>query len=407
MSVDKVFCNVPWFEVHINADGTYHTCGAQPNTISNTKFGSIYNVHNMSIAQWMDSEFQTTTRSDKLNGIPNDLCSMCYHEESIGSTSKRIQDNRKSNIFHLKFFQTFKREKFENQPPKIERMHISLGNECNLACKMCSPLVSSKLAVMQINAGTYSGPARINWTDNDAAWESVTDFVCKNEHLKFLHLLGGEPLLNPKLNSLLDKLILHNQTDIYIGFTTNGTVFDHELLDKLNKFRHVDIGISIECTGKLNDLIRHGSDHNKVLENIKLYLKYRKQGQVYVTLRTVPSALSVHTIKDLYAWCVSNELDILTNVLVRPAYMQIHQLPSNIKERLLREFGTWTYSDELVPVYKNPRDPTWFRQHIDNEIKSIIEALKKPNDPVLTDLLYSNLERWGWLDDPEIRNYFI
>ena len=31
MTNSKIFCIVPWVEVHINADGTYHTCGAQPN----------------------------------------------------------------------------------------------------------------------------------------------------------------------------------------------------------------------------------------------------------------------------------------------------------------------------------------------------------------------------------------
>ena len=47
INLEKVFCNVPWYEIHINADGTYHTCGAQPNRISGTPDADIFNINNM------------------------------------------------------------------------------------------------------------------------------------------------------------------------------------------------------------------------------------------------------------------------------------------------------------------------------------------------------------------------
>ena len=415
MSIEKVFCNIPWVEVHINADGTYHTCGAQPNSMSNTSDGKIYNVHNMSIPEWINSEYQKQVRLKKLNGISDSLCNMCYHEEEVGSSSKRIRENLKSDISSINFYQDYKNSpdfplfKYSADNNGVTDFlhptsyHLSLGNECNLACKMCSPTASSKLASIMIKQGSYTGPIRMNWTDNNDSWNSVVDFICQTKNLKFIHIIGGEPLINPRFQELVDRLLQANQTDIYLGFTTNGTMFDSLLLDKLLNFRHVDIGISIEGSGRLNDFIRDQTE--SVLDNIESYLNYRKPGHVYVTIRTVPSALSVHTLDELYHWCIARQVDVMSNILVKPDYLQIRNLPADIKQRLLDQYGNWHYSDPL-PGTSDPRDPTRFKEHIDNEIRSIVSSLNQPGDLKLTEQLYKNLNQWGWFEDSEIRNYF-
>jgi len=415
MSIEKIFCNIPWVEVHINADGTYHTCGAQPNSMSNTNDGKIYNVHNMSVPEWINSEYQKQARLKKLNGIADSLCNMCYHEEEVGSSSKRIRENLKSNISSINFYQDY------NNSPDFDLFkysadnngvtdflhptsyHLSLGNECNLACKMCSPTASSKLASTMTKQGLYTGPIRMNWTDNNDSWNSVVNFICQTKNLKFIHIIGGEPLINPRFQELVDRLLQANQTNIYLGFTTNGTMFDPLLLDKLLNFRHVDIGISIEGSGRLNDFIRDQTE--SVLNNIESYLNYRKPGHIYVTIRTVPSALSVHTLDELYHWCITRQVDVMSNILVKPNYLQIRNLPADIKQRLLVRYGNWNYSDPL-PGTSDPRDPTRFREHIDNEIRSIVSSLNQPGDDKLTEQLYKNLNQWGWFEDSEIRNYF-
>lgn len=418
MPIESVFCNVPWKEVHINADGTYHSCGAQPNRVSGTPDAEQYNVFNMTIPEWINSQHQCSSRVNKLNGQEEPLCSMCYTEEKLNNSSKRIRENLKSGINTVSFLKDFITssdfDMFEHSlthngrtdNTRPESYHISLGNECNLACRMCGPTYSSRIAVEQISNGLYTGAARQNWTENDRAWNHVIEYICSTDNLKFVHIIGGEPLLNPRFNDLVDRLLIAGRTDIYLGFTTNGTVFDHDLITKLNAFRHVDIGISVECFGTLNDLIRRGSNFDNVLHNIDLYLKYRKEGHVYVTLRNVLSALSVHTIDDLYRWCLSRQLDVMTNLLTTPAHMQIAQLPFEIKQRLQKQFQAWEFSNP-VPGYSNPRDPNRYREHIDNEIRTIIRALEQDNDSSLTKILYNNLETWGWFEDSEIRKYFF
>jgi MoaA/NifB/PqqE/SkfB family radical SAM enzyme len=416
--MSNVFCNIPWVEVHINADGTYHTCGAQTNRISGTEEAKLYNVHNMTIPAWINSKHQRRARINKLNNIPESACAMCYHEESLGSSSKRVKENLKSGITENNFELTFihskdyplfdysARNKGLTDFDRPTSYHLSLGNECNLACKMCGPTASSRLAVQMIKEGTYSGPARMNWTEDETAWNHVVDYICTTENLKFVHLIGGEPLMNPRFEQLIDRLLAAKKTDIYLGFTTNGTMFNHNLMTKLSAFRHVDVGVSIECWGELNDLVRQGSTTQTVLDNIDQYLKYRRQAHIYVTLRAVPSALTVHTLDELYKWCITRELDVVTNILVEPEYQQISQLPKEIKERLIARYELWQHS-EPAPADSNPRDPTWFKQHIDNEIMAIIMALKQEPEHNLTDELYDKLELWGWFDHPEVKKYFF
>lgn len=414
----KIFCNIPWFEVHINADGTYHTCGAQRNSISNGTLAEKYNVHNMPISEWVNSEYQRRSRLEKLNGIAEPLCGMCYQEDQVGSSSKRVKENHKSQIFDSNFEESY------NSSPDLQTFeysnanqgltdivypnsyHISLGNECNLACKMCSPTASSRRAVELRKANLYFGPAKMNWTTNDQTWDQVTRYVCETPNLKFVHLLGGEPLLNPKFENLIDRLIAAKQTDIYLGFTTNGTVFSPEIMDKLDQFRHVDVGISIECAGLLNDYIRKGSNTQEILDNIDQYLPYRKESHVYVTIRTVPSAISVHTLDDLYRWCISRKVDVMSNVLLHPAYLQIRNLPLNIKQRLLEQYNRWEFAEPFKGL-SNPRDPNRFRDHIDSEIRAVIKLLGWTNDARQTEILYKELERWAWFDNPHIRKYFF
>ena len=415
--LDKnIFCNIPWVEVHINADGTYHTCGAQPNVISNTLAGMTNNVHNMSIPDWINSNYQKTVRQHKLDGVSEPLCGMCYAEDANGSSSKRVKENLKSKISDLNFVKDYKNSPDFNMFETSRKdgatdnlrpysYHISLGNECNLACKMCGPTASSRLAVEMIKEGTYTGPARMNWTNNDKSWNRVVDYICTTENLKFVHIIGGEPLMNPKFEDLIDRLLDSGKTDIYLGFTTNGTMINIPLIEKLNAFRHVDIGISIEAAGDLNDAIRNGSTTQEVLNNIDIYLKHRSEAHVYVTLRAVPSALSVHTLDELYRWCITRRLDVVTNMLTFPEYQQICQLPSAIKERLLKQYDTWEYS-EPMPGVSDPRDPTRFREHIDNEVRAVVNCLKQENDPALTKELYSKLAHWGWLTDIKLKKFF-
>lgn len=392
------YCVIPWTEVHINSDGTYQSCGSHRNVKSGTEFGQVHNVHNMSIQEWMSSQYQTDARIKKANNEPEPLCATCYQEDAAGKNSKRTRELGKYPVIPIEYYQ-----------PQVATLpssyHIILGNECNLACKMCGPMYSSRIAAERKRIGLWDGAVRQTWTDNQQAWDMVIDTMLRAEKLEYIHVIGGEPLLMPRFYELIDALYTAGRTDVYIGFTTNGMIFDEELMRKLQAFRHVDIGVSLEGLGITNDFCRTGVDTQRVINNLEKYLTYRDPGHVYIVLRTVPNAITVHELDKLYLWAIERKLDVMSTFVANPTWLSIKQLPADVKKRLLQQYSTWQYGeDELAG---NDRNPVHYRQHIDNEIKGIIKLLEQENDPVQTKQLYDKLDEWGVKEQEDIRNYFF
>ena len=393
INLEKVFCNVPWYEIHINADGTYHTCGAQPNRISGTPDADIFNINNMSIEEYVNHPKTCAVRLAKMAGVPEPLCERCYYEEDNNNYSKRQRELLKSVIFtgdnfHKSFNQSpiakhIAYTKDNNGQTNIIPIsyHVSLGNECNSACKMCEVISSSKFAAELKAKGMYNGPVRINWTDNNMAWNSFLNTVKSTKNIKALHIIGGEPFIMPKFIELVDWLINNNITDIYLGVTTNGTVFNKYLLDQLSKFTHLDLGISIEAVSKLNDDIRISNVKiDKVLENILKIKEYRSDG-FYITLRTVPSLLSVGEYDKMLDYSLSIDIPIMSNMLTHPEYLRIENLPIETKKHLCEKFNQWLHNFELKYNIKatdifNDRDPNQILHTSRKEMVSIINSLR-------------------------------
>lgn len=418
-TVDKIFCIVPWMEVHIDADGTYGTCGAQSMKKRFSDMGddqAKYNVATMTIDEFVESEYQRRCRKNMILGKPNSLCEMCYHEETVSGESKRTRELTKSSISHINFYPSFNespdKELFElarvdnninTAKGKPNSFHLSIGNECNLSCKMCSVESSSGVATILRREGLYSGPIIRAWSKDEEVWNRVANYITSNENIQFVHIIGGEPLLSPRFEDLIDRLIAAGQTNIYLGFTTNGTLISDRILNKLSSFRYVDVGISIETSDALNNFIRSGSNIDVILKNIDKYLEYRDT--LNITIRAVPSALSVHTLDDLYRWCIPRKLDILTNILCSPAHLQIRHLPDDIKDRLLTRYSAWEFSPP-APIEAHHRNSSMYKEHIDLSIRATIAALRLDRDEEMTTKLYSELNRWGWTNNPLIMKYF-
>jgi len=393
ISLEKVFCNVPWYEVHINADGSYHTCGAQPNKISGTPAAQIFNISNMPISEYINHPKTCGVRNNKLNGIPELLCEQCYHEEDNGNYSKRQRELLKSVIFTgNNFIKSF------NESPIAKHIsytkahqgktnimpisyHVSLGNECNSACKMCDVYASSKIASIKKKEGTYAGPVKINWTNDNNAWLDFLTTLSQTKNLRAIHIIGGEPFIMPRFVELVDYLIANNLTNIYFGVTTNGTVYNKLLLKKLSKFSHLDLGISIEAVSNLNDKIRVGSIKiEKIIENIRKIILYRSDN-FFITLRTVPSILSIPEYDTMLDFSLDVNIPIMSNMLSHPSYLRIENLPVDKKKELYQKFTNWLsnfdkkYNIEVINNF-NDRDPNEILHATRKEAVSILNSLK-------------------------------
>ena len=342
MPTKKIFCSVPWTNTHIYWDGSYGTCCSENCQPHNDR--TNYNLSNMQVIEWFNSLPMQTVRQQIKSNTPLDLCKDCYVEESYGHESRRIKENLKTVIFTEQAF-----ERSYQQSPYVKDFannvtdrlpidwHVDLGNECNLACKMCEPVASSKISSLYQKWNLIPVSANSNWTLNDQSWQNFISSIESVPNLNRIHFMGGEPLLNKRFPKLLDHLINIGRTNISISFVTNGTIVNQSIINQLLKFKTCNIEVSIESITDNNHYIRQGSVTSQVLKNIN-WLIDQQTDKFSVVLRTVPQLFNVNNYDKLISYAYDKKVAIQSIPLVNPAYLKISVLPEQARSKLLPQY---------------------------------------------------------------------
>jgi sulfatase maturation enzyme AslB (radical SAM superfamily) len=206
--------------------------------------------------------------------------------------------------------------------------------------------------------------------------------------------MGGETLLSPRLEELIDFMIAHDRLDVHFSFVTNGTVYKPELIDKLKKFPRVGIEISIETATERNDYIRQGSSVESVIDNIKKYKKLCHGGDVSVTLRPAISALSVGHYHTLLEFALTEQLLIKSLIVTNPSYLNPGVLPQSVRQQYLIPYVKLLDSLKEVDITVdfNESDPNNYRQSVKQQAQLIVNMMQ--DDPVKAGML----ELTDWCD---------
>lgn len=393
MSNKNIFCNTPWYEIHIYWDGSLGICCQESHKLYQTT-DKQYNIATMSIRNWFNSEPVKKFRV----GISGDNrlteCRTCYIEEDHGGNSRRLKSNQKSVIFTRTAFDA----SFEQSPGYQHflnsgknqgatdtypiDMHIDLGNFCNLACKMCKPAASSTIASQQVKWGIESSRQYLgtDWTRNKQVWNNFKQQLIDLPTLNNIHFMGGETLLTDRFEDLVDTMIEHGRFEICFSFVTNGTVFRPELLDKLKLFRRVGIEVSIETVDAHNAYQRQGTDTNLVLTNIKRYQQWCNGTSITVALRPAPSILSIGYYTELLQYALDNQFIVKSNLCYNPRFLSAEILPESIKQ--LYQLRYQLFLDQLAEIEVNTdynaSDPNNYRLAIKEQAEMCLAVLQTP-----------------------------
>lgn len=377
----KIFCNTPWYELHIYWDGGYGICCQEYHRLYNIEQNEKYNVSNMTIAEWFNSEPVKKWRMDMWEGTKISLCNTCMNEEEIGSTSRRHKSNQKSVIFtksafedsvvqspHFDNFLYSKNNHGETKTLPVD-LHVDLGNFCNLACKMCNAQASSKIASQHVKWGKeedkkYLG---VDWTQNENVWNKFLKELL-NMKLKNIHFMGGETILTKRFHDFLNFMITNKRFDLNFSFVTNGTTFDIELVKKLKLFQRVGIEVSIETTTDHNSYSRQGTNTKEVLKNIKKYNRECDNDRMSVTMRSAVSALTIGHYHTLLEYCLENKFNIKPLIVTRPSFLQVCNLPTHVKQKYLEKyndlFKKFNFQELDIHYDFNESDPSQYKRII-------------------------------------------
>lgn len=397
----KIFCNAPWFELHVYWDGGLGFCCQENHRLYNKDEYSTYNIKNMSIREWTNSLPMKNVRKQMFGNSELSICHRCIIEDRNQGRSRRNKSNSGSAIFTKNnfdesfkqsphrdiFIQSFENDGYLDGYP-ID-LHIDFGNYCNLACKMCDPFASSKVASQYSKWGIdfldkkknpLDKKILVDWTQDQEVWDRFCEELAGFDNLANVHFMGGEPMLAKRFLDFLDFMIEKNKTHIGISFVTNGTIINNDILDRLKHFtKRVNIEISIETTSKHNSYIRQGTDTDQVLQNIQKIKNLCDTNGWDITIRPAISSLSVGYYYTLLEYCYKNELLIKSVTVNYPEYLKVEHLPDNVKNEYKQKYlNSSIYNevfDEDYNIDFNESDRYEFKKIIKKDIEQCIKLL--------------------------------
>ncbi len=396
MTDKNIFCNAPWYELQIYWDGSLGFCCQEDHKLYPKNQSRHYNVGNMTIAEWFDSEPMRAARLGMLGSTPNSICRRCYHEQAHNGTSRRHKSNQKSVIFTKTAFDSSYQQspgyvKFESS--RLNQgaydglpidLHIDLGNYCNLACKMCEPQASSIVAAQEVKWGNLDAQQYVgtDWTRDETVWSRVLDELASITKLNNIHFMGGETLITKRFEDFVDYMIARGRTDLHFSFVTNGTTFNESLLNKLKQFKRVGIEVSIEATTEHNAYQRQGTDTALVLKNIDRYLEYCNGDNITLTARPAISALTIGYYHTLLRYCIERKIIVKSLWVSRPEFLNPSILPTEIKQAYILNYKKLISDYNLDSVNHlvdyNESDPNEMARIIASQADQCITMLSSP-----------------------------
>ena len=353
-------------------------------------------------------------------------CRRCYVDEDASGHSRRLKSNAKSVIFTRQAF-----DQSWRQSPGHEHfvasdqldgytstlpidLHIDLGNYCNLACKMCNPRASSTIAAQQVRWGQESSRQYLgtDWTRDDRVWQDFLRQLLEIPSLKNIHFMGGETLLTPRTAQVVDWFISHDRQDVCFSFVTNGTVYPHELMEKLIGFDRVGIEVSIETMTEHNRYQRQGTDNALVLENIQRFRQWTRYPHVSVALRPAPSILTVGHYHTLLDFALSNQLVVKSNLCTEPSFMRVELLPQEVKSLYRDRLDSWASGVDWPATDGgdfNASDPNNCSQILREQVNMIRTLLDRPcpaDSETELERLVRHCERWDRTYGLDARQFY-
>jgi hypothetical protein len=394
------FCSSPWIHTRINPAGYYLPCrnGDPPHLITTT-----HHIRDMTIAEYVNSDYMREIRTTLLDGNIPDICRSCQYQDSNNKVSGRLKQLSASSISVDNFTKTFcaspHYEMFAESSVNNGStsalpvdLQIDLGNTCNSGCIMCAPTYSSKLAVDFVKLHALEPtlfakyPTYKNWADDEVAVDKFIASIADIPNLKYIHLLGGETFYLRSFYAMCNKLVesgIAKNTDM--GTTTNCTIYTPELEDIIRKFKHVYLGLSVESINPINDYIRWPSKINDITHNINKFIQLRETTGIYLTLRITPNIFSIYHIDTIFEFMITNRITAEScDILVEPSCLRMELLPKELIEVIIQKIDAVISKHNLIDtgeIIINRRSDDLIDETINTlifEYKQLLENYRVP-----------------------------
>ena len=297
-------CAAPWRGLHINPRGDIKTCCAgDPNMLGN--------LNTQSIEQILQGPAMQEIRSSIRAGKPHAYCYNCVQAERYGR-SERNWHNSVSPEFDCQTVGDL-----EHVPTLID---VRWNTTCNLSCNYCAEACSSKWADLKgipVRSGTRP------------YYEQVCDYLLQHQNkIREVALVGGEPLLLPENNRLLDVL----PSDCIVTLITNVSVdlSSNKIFAKLSQRQRVGWSLSFDNTNERFEYVRHGGSWDLLLRNLDLVQTLIQDHGHWGGIHAVYNVYNATRLIELTEFARTRGLTIHWQSLYQPDYLDPTQLGPEI-----------------------------------------------------------------------------
>ena len=385
MTFKDTFCPSPWFHMRINNSGHYEYCRWATKQDRNS-FSSIDQETPLHFFQHTMAPIREAMLSGEM--LPGG--SECHLQEQHGKVNGRQRQLLKTGVRLDDFANTmlsspwikeFNKTVIQQTP---QDWQIDLGNFCNSACIFCDPASSSRLATEFKSIGIIDQVPRASWCEDSVKFNTFLDALRSSADIKYLHFIGGETLITPAFKRILETLIeknLHKTNTI--GFTTNLTVWDQNIVDLLIQFEQVNLGLSIECIHPLNDYVRYGSDIDQTVKIMEQWIAVATESNWLMQLRITPTIFTIWHLDTVYEYAYQHNISVEScNFLNDPAFMRPSVLPLAVRPQVIAKLTAWInkYISTATEQIINTRHPDVARQQIIQDAGSYVDYLQNQPD---------------------------
>ena len=235
-------------------------------------------------------------------------------------------------------------------------LDLSLGNYCNLKCRMCNHHSSTSWFSDSIALGIPKHELTSFQLDEKQI-DSLIAFLSTLDKRITIELKGGEPLMHTHSRYFFEQLKELSKTKtIKINCITNGTLFPDWFAAAITNIE-VDLQVSIDGLYDVYEYVRGDSTQswNECLEKVE---QFRSLPNIKLSYNYVIQNTTVHHVAE-FTKLFSERINWI--VLNNPGYMAVNVMPESSKHDILAQLSTLD----------------------DAKIKSVIELMKTPVDLVL------------------------
>ena len=321
MQQSNTFCPMPWIGMYYNITRGSVCCVNSLHYNSPTEIRSAPEIEQL--------------RSDLLNNIRNPSCQVCWKQEDEGNRSMRnyYMSHLPSTVEEI------------TSPNSLQYLELRVDNLCNFGCRICSPESSSLLSTelnehnnLKIHYGySITDPEFVQKKIKDLRWDEILALV---PTLTNLQLTGGEPMLVKRFYDLLDHLVENEYCkNITLQITTNCSVLNPLIINRLKQFKKVFIVASIDAVMEVAEYQRYGTRWTEVENNCIEYAKLSNVEMVISSTVTAYTVLDFSRLSNFFMKLkfLNKNVNCLANVVLHKPQLLPTVLNTELRQRAISE----------------------------------------------------------------------